>query len=86
MCGFRYHGPKGEIGFAPRMQTRDFRAAFTAAEGWGAYTQQRSDAVQSHSLELAYGRLTLRVLKSELPEDIKVTEVHGIKSRPPSRP
>lgn len=43
-CGFRYHGPSGEIEFAPRIfvggeqgrpPKRDFKAAFIAAQGWG---------------------------------------------------
>ena len=34
-CGFEYHGPKGHIGFAPRISPENFRCAFTSAEGWG---------------------------------------------------
>ena len=42
-CGYEYHGPKGHLGFAPRIHPEDFRAAFTAAEGWGLYRQRRTD-------------------------------------------
>ena len=34
-CGFEYHGPKGHLGFAPRLTPEDFRAAFTTAGGLG---------------------------------------------------
>ena len=36
-CGYEHHGPKGHLGFAPRLTPADFRAPFTAAEGWGTY-------------------------------------------------
>ena len=36
-CGYEYHGPKGHLAFAPRLTPEDFRAAFTAAEGWGRF-------------------------------------------------
>ena len=39
-CGFEYHGPRGHIGFDPRLSPDNFRAAFTAAEGWGTFSQQ----------------------------------------------
>ncbi len=39
-CGFEYHGPKGHIGFAPRLTPENFRAPFTSAEGWGTYEQK----------------------------------------------
>ena len=40
LCGFEYHGPKGHLGFAPRITPDDFRAAFTAAEGWGTISPE----------------------------------------------
>ena len=40
ISGFEYHGPKGHIGFAPRLTPENFKAPFTAAEGWGSYEQQ----------------------------------------------
>ncbi|SEW54294.1 GH116 family glycosyl-hydrolase [Chitinophaga arvensicola] len=56
--GFRYHGPKGYIAFAPAMNKENFKAPFVTAEGWGTYTQQGS----KHSLALKYGRLLLKTL------------------------
>ncbi|NUS00745.1 MAG: hypothetical protein HOV67_36460, partial [Kribbellaceae bacterium] len=37
-CGYEHHGPRGHLGFAPRIQPENFRGAFTTAEGWGLYT------------------------------------------------
>ncbi|WP_419194961.1 GH116 family glycosyl-hydrolase [Novipirellula herctigrandis] len=59
-CGFEYHGPKGRIGFAPRVSPDNFKAPFTAAEGWGSFTQQAVDGKQSASIEIRYGKLVLR--------------------------
>ncbi len=60
-CGFSYHGPKGQIGFAPKIAAADFRAAFTAAEGWGTYSQQRQSNKQYRSqLKVNYGKLELQ--------------------------
>ena len=59
-CGYEYHGPKGELGFAPKFHPDDFRAAFTVAEGWGTFTQKREAGLQTDSLQLNYGRLTLK--------------------------
>jgi non-lysosomal glucosylceramidase len=59
VCGFEYHGPRGRMAFAPRVSPENFRAAFTAAEGWGSYSQARSDAAQRHTVELGHGVLRL---------------------------
>ncbi len=45
-CGYEYHGPRGHLGFAPRLSPGNFRAAFTSAEGWGQIGQTRSQGKQ----------------------------------------
>jgi len=61
-CGFEYHGPKGRIGFAPRVSPENFKAPFTAAEGWGSFTQKVVADRQSASIELHHGKLALNEL------------------------
>ncbi|WP_197231641.1 GH116 family glycosyl-hydrolase [Novipirellula artificiosorum] len=61
-CGFEYHGPKGRIGFAPRISPDNFKAAFTAAEGWGSFAQKVTGDQQSASIELHDGELVLNEL------------------------
>jgi non-lysosomal glucosylceramidase len=67
LCGYAYDGPRGHLGFAPRLTPEDFRAAFTAAEGWGAFSQQREGAVQRERIEVRRGRLRVETLAFEIP-------------------
>ncbi|WP_372847394.1 GH116 family glycosyl hydrolase, partial [Pontiella sp.] len=60
MCGYRYDGPEGKLAFGPRMQQEDFRAGFTAAEGWGCFGQNVANGKQSASIDLRYGQLALK--------------------------
>jgi len=62
-CGFAYHGPKGYLAFAPKMRQPEFKAAFTAAEGWGSYHRLPLTNGEQHLLELGYGRLKLSQLR-----------------------
>ncbi|MEI9919142.1 MAG: GH116 family glycosyl hydrolase [Bacteroidota bacterium] len=55
-CGFTYHGPKQEIGFAPKLNADNFKAAFTAAEGWGTYSQTKKES----RIEVKHGKLALK--------------------------
>ena len=73
--GFEYHGPKGHIGFAPRISPDDFRAAFTAAEGWGTFAQMRSEKSQREQVALRWGRLNLKSLAFTVPADWKAVSV-----------
>jgi uncharacterized protein (DUF608 family) len=68
LCGFEYDGPRGYIAFAPRLHPNAFRAAFTAAEGWGTFSQERSDGVQDNTLSVAWGRVAVRSLVLAMPE------------------
>jgi len=64
-CGFEYHGPKGYMRFAPAWNKDHFKAAFTAAEGWGSYEQHYSEEKQQHHIYLKYGSLQLNMLRIE---------------------
>ncbi len=68
LCGYEYHGPKGALGFAPKLTPEDFKAPFTVAEGWGTYTQKREGRLQKTNLTLNYGTLSLKEFSVELPE------------------
>ena len=67
LCGFECHGPKAHIGFAPRLNAKDFRAAFTAAEGWGTFSQMRDGPQQRAEITLHWGKLRLRTLALAIP-------------------
>ncbi len=62
LCGYHYDGPRGILAFAPRLRPESFRAAFTAAEGWGSFTQKREDDSLWAELRLCWGLLRLQTL------------------------
>jgi uncharacterized protein (DUF608 family) len=64
-CGFEYHGPKAHIGFAPRLSPEDFKAPFTAATGWGVFTQKRDGNIQVETLKVNWGSLKIKTLSFE---------------------
>ena len=66
-CGFECDGPGGHIGFAPRLTPGNFRAAFTAPEGWGAFSQAMVRHSLTARLAVKWGRLRLKTLALQLP-------------------
>ncbi len=68
VCGFEYHGPRGHIGFAPRLAPEDFKAAFVAAEGWGSYSQKVQGGRQKSEIAMKWGRLHLNTFTSGVRE------------------
>jgi non-lysosomal glucosylceramidase len=72
-CGYAYHGPRGHLAFAPRLTPDNFRAAFTAAEGWGTFSQQRDGTTQTDTIEVKSGRLRLASLEFALADDTRAT-------------
>jgi len=62
VCGYEYHGPRGHIAFAPRLRPEDFKGAFTAALGWGTFTQRIRAGVLTAIIDLKYGSLRLRTI------------------------
>ena len=75
-CGFTYHGPKGEIGFSPKLTPENFKAPFTTAEGWGTYSQTRHVKTYNARVLVKYGKLMLNKFTAELAGDAKAAGVH----------
>ena len=69
-CGFETHGPKGMIGFAPKITPENFKSAFTSAEGWGLFSQSRTTKNQHCKIEMKYGQLKIKLFRLELGENI----------------
>lgn len=74
VSGFVYDGPAGRIGFAPRLTPENFKAFFTAAEGWGTLSQKRQGGTQTNRFEIKWGKLRAQTLVFELPEGMKATQ------------
>ena len=62
ITGFTYHGPKQHIGFAPKLKLENFKAAFTAAEGWGSYSQKISGGELRAELTVKYGQVPIQTM------------------------
>ncbi len=74
-CGYEYHGPRGYLAFRPRLQKEDFKAAFTAAEGWGTFSQTVSRRNQAELIEVRHGKLRLNELGFDLSGDMEPANV-----------
>lgn len=74
--GFNCHGPKGHLAFAPALAPENFRAPFTAAEGWGTYAQSYGPKRPFEAtVALKYGRQTLNELTLELPSGAAALDI-----------
>jgi non-lysosomal glucosylceramidase len=69
-CGFEYHGPRGYLSFDPKISPDRFKAAFTAAEGWGSIEQIVDIGVQRASITVAHGQLQLSRMELRCPADV----------------
>jgi hypothetical protein len=74
--GFEYHGPRGYLAFAPRLTRDNFKAAFTAAEGWGSYTQRTTNKRFAAEIALKWGNLQIKVLTLTLPDKMDAKSLH----------
>jgi hypothetical protein len=74
-CGFEYHGPKGYMRFAPKWNADNFKAPFTAAEGWGSYSQRQSGNAMECVLEPKYGQVSLSSFSVDVPKGRKAKKV-----------
>jgi hypothetical protein len=63
LSGFSYSAPERRLGFAPRVNARDFRCFFTAGEGWGVYRQRlEGDRALGVGLDVRHGVVRVRQL------------------------
>ena len=82
-CGFEYHGPRGFLAFLPKISPDRFKAAFTAAEGWGSIAQTRQGATQRSQIAVRHGRLAVERIELSAPpcsregEPVVVAELDG---------
>lgn len=73
--GFTYHGPKGIIGFDPKIDSENFKSAFITAEGWGSFEQKQESHQQDYQLQLKYGTLHLNQLNLVMKDEDKPSSV-----------
>jgi len=70
ISGFEHHGPAGHIGFAPKLTPESFKAPFTAAEGWGTYSQAVTPTALSAKISVKFGKLRVNTVSLGLPEGL----------------
>ncbi|MGQ1787444.1 GH116 family glycosyl-hydrolase [Saccharicrinis sp. GN24d3] len=73
--GFTYHGPKGIIGFDPKINPDNFKSAFITAEGWGSFSQKKDAGLQVYQLYLNYGELHLNKVNLVMTDENKPSSV-----------
>ncbi|MEI6972088.1 MAG: GH116 family glycosyl-hydrolase [bacterium] len=73
--GFSYIGPRGKIGFDPRLAPDNHQSFFSAAEGWGSFTQRRGERRQDCGLAVVWGRVRIAELSLGLPAGVATPQV-----------
>ncbi len=81
--GFTYHGPKGIIGFDPKIQPANFKSAFVTAKGWGNFSQIRETKLQTNELDVKYGQLKLNQFELRVEKGKKVDSIQTFVDRKP---
>jgi hypothetical protein len=74
-CGFTYNGPKGQMGFSPKITPENFKAPFTCAEGWGTFSQVRKENSFAAQIKIKYGKLNVNRLFFELDKNHKALKI-----------
>ena len=75
--GFYCHGPRGILGFAPKIMPDRFRAVYTVPDAWVTLEQIRDGGTQRNTVACVWGETRLNVLRFELPANrsLKVARV-----------
>ena len=72
--GYIHDGPAGMIGFDPVWKPDNHRSFFTAAEGFGVFSQKRLDDSQTCTIDVRDGTLKLRRIVLHIPESVTLIE------------
>ena len=75
ICGWKYHGPKAHLEFAPLLAPENFKAAFIAAGAWGTYRQSITTAGMTANLRVASGTLRLKSAAFAPPASLAAGDV-----------
>jgi non-lysosomal glucosylceramidase len=62
LSGFSFSAPAARLGFAPRVNAKDFRCYFTTGGGWGVFSQKVTARAHEVRLEVRHGEVRLRTL------------------------
>ena len=65
--GGTYNGADQSIGFAPQWQPGNHQSFFTAGTAYGTFSQHTSPTLQTDSMKLVSGSLTLREIHLTIP-------------------
>lgn len=69
--GFIYDGPAGVIGFKPKLHKNNHTSFFSAAKGYGLYSQKLNAQQMTSTLSLAEGQLKLSKLILSVEKKVK---------------
>jgi len=75
LSGWEYDGPQRRLRLAPRFRPEDFRCFFIGPEGWGTAAQNVGGGVQTVTLSVVRGRLSVRTLGLNRAEGVAGTRV-----------
>ncbi len=59
LSGFHHDGPRGAIGFSPKLEPASFKCPFTTSEGWGTFSQTLAAGIWTATIRIAHGSLRL---------------------------
>ena len=59
LSGYQYDGVKGELGFAPVMNKKDFCCFWSTGSGWGTFKQKNLPQESVAAVKVRYGDLVL---------------------------
>lgn len=69
-AGFFYSAPDRAMQFSPRVTPENFKSFFITGSGWGSIAQQRSEAEQTVTIAVRYGRVEIASLSLDLPDQV----------------